>query len=75
MSVEEVVARIFSLDPSEVTDRSSRETIEEWDSMGHLSLITGLEEEFKVSIAIADAMEMTSVQHIKRILKDYGVAP
>ena len=43
--------------------------------MGNLSLITGLEEEFKVSIAIADAMEMTSVQHIKRILKDYGVAP
>lgn len=75
MSVEEVVARIFSLDPSEVTNRSSKETIAEWDSMGHLSMINGLEEEFKVSIAIADAMEMTSVQHIKRILKDYGVAP
>jgi acyl carrier protein len=75
MSVEEVVAKIFSLDPSEVTDRSSKETIAEWDSMGHLSLITGLEEEFKVSIAIVDAMAMTSVQHIKRILKDYGVAP
>ena len=42
--------------------------------MGHLSLITGLEEEFNVSIAIADAMEMTSVQHIKRILKDYKLA-
>lgn len=74
MSVETVVARIFSLDPSEVTDRSSKETIAEWDSMGHLSLITGLEEEFKVSIAIVDAMAMTSVQQIKRILKDYGVA-
>ena len=74
MSVEEVVARIFSLDSSEVTDQSSRDTIAEWDSMGHLSLITGLEEEFKVSIAIADAMAMTSVQHIKRILKDYGAA-
>ena len=75
MSVEEVVARVFNLDASEVTDQSSKETLAEWDSMGHLSLITGLEEEFNVSIAIADAMEMTSVQHIKRILKDYGVAP
>lgn len=74
MSVEEVVARVFSLDPSEVTDQSSKETIAEWDSMGHLSLVTGLEEEFKVSLAIADAMEMTSVHHIKKILKDYGVA-
>ena len=74
MSVEEVVARVFNLDPSEVTDQSSKETIAEWDSMGHLSLITGLEEEFKVSFAIADAMEMSSVQQIKSILKDYGVA-
>jgi len=75
MSVEEVVARVFNLDVSEVTDQSSKDTLEKWDSMGHLSLITGLEEEFKVSFAIADAMEMTSVQHIKKILKDYKVAP
>ena len=75
VSVEDVVARVFNLDVSEVTDQSSKETLAQWDSMGNLSLITGLEEEFKVSIAIADAMEMTSVQHIKRILKDYGVAP
>ena len=56
MSVEEVVARVFSLDSSEVTDQSSKDTIAEWDSMGHLSLVTGLEEEFKISLAIADAM-------------------
>jgi len=74
MNVEDVVAKVFNLDASDVTDESSKETIAEWDSMGHLSLITGLEEEFKVSFAIADAMEMTSVRHIKRILKDYGVA-
>ena len=73
MSVEEVVARTFNLDVSDVTDQSSNETIEEWDSMGNLSLVAGLEEEFKVSIAIADAMEMTSVQEIKRVLKEYGV--
>src|SRR5882762_3794772 len=73
VSVEDVVARVFNLDVSEVTDQSSKETLAQWDSMGNLSLITGLEEEFKVSIAIADAMEMTSVQQIKRILKDYGV--
>jgi len=74
MSVEEVVARVFHLDVSEVTDQASTETLAQWDSMGHLSLITGLEEEFKVSFAIVDAMEMSSVQRIKRILMDYGVA-
>jgi acyl carrier protein len=74
MSVEEVVAKVFKVDISEVTDLSSKETLAEWDSMGHLSLVMSLEERFKVSLSIADAMEMTSVQHIKRILKEYGVA-
>jgi acyl carrier protein len=74
MSVEAIVARVLNVDPSEVTDQSSRETLAQWDSMGHLSLITSLEEEFGVSLAIADAMEMTSVRDIKRILNEYGVA-
>jgi acyl carrier protein len=75
MSVEAVVARVLNVDPSEVTDETSRETLPEWDSMAHLSLVTGLEEEFKVSLAIADAMEMTSVLDIKRILREYGIVP
>ena len=74
MTVEEVVARVFNLDPSEVTDESSKDTIEEWDSMGNMSLVTGLEEAFSVSLSIADAMEMTSVQRIKSMLREYGVA-
>lgn len=74
MSVEEVVAKVFSLDPLEITDQSSKETIAEWDSMGHLSLVTSLEEKFKISLAIADAMEMTNVGEIKRVLKNYGVS-
>jgi acyl carrier protein len=73
MSVEMVLARVFHMDPSDVTDQTSNETLPEWDSMAHVSLIAGLEEEFKVSIAITDAMEMTSVSRIKRILKEYGV--
>jgi acyl carrier protein len=74
VTVEEVVARVFNLDPSEVTDESSKDTIEEWDSMGNMSLVTGLEAAFNVSLSIADAMEMTSVQRIKSMLREYGVA-
>jgi acyl carrier protein len=73
MTVEAVVGKVFNLDPEEVTDASSKDSIAEWDSMGHLSLITGLEEHFKISLSIADAMAMTSVGKIKTILKDYGI--
>ena len=74
MRVEEVVAKVFNLDTTEVTDALSKETIAEWDSMGHLSLITSLEERYKISLAISDAMEMTSVAKIKSVLKNYGIS-
>jgi acyl carrier protein len=74
MTVEELVAKVFNLDTTVVTDASSKETIAEWDSMGHLSLITSLEERYKISLAISDAMEMTTVAKIKAILKQYGIS-
>ncbi|CUS31745.1 acyl carrier protein [Candidatus Nitrospira nitrificans] len=74
MTIEAIVGKVFNLDPWNVTDSSSKDTLAEWDSMGHLSLITSLEEHYKVSLSIADAMEMTSVGKIKAILKGYGIS-
>ena len=73
MTVEELVGKVFMISPQELSDASSRDTIEQWDSMGHLTLITALEEHFQVSIAIADAMEMANIRKIKDVLKEYGV--
>ena len=74
MIVESIVAKALNLNPADVTETSSQDTIAEWDSMGHLSLVTNLEDHFRISIAIPDAMKMTSVAMIKSVLKDYGVA-
>jgi len=69
-TVEAVVSRVFGVD---VHEDSSPETVEGWDSMGHLNLVAALEKSFDVSIDIGDAMEMVSVRRIKEILLDYGV--
>ena len=74
MTVEEVVGKVFKINSLEISDTSSRNTIEQWDSMGHLALITALEEHFRVSISIADAMEMANIRKIKDVLKEYGVS-
>ena len=73
MTVEAIVGLVFHLDPEDITDGCSKDNIPEWDSMGHLSLITSLEEHYKISFSIADAMEMSSVGKIKATLKDYGI--
>ena len=72
-SIEEVLSRVFGLDRNNVNDSSSPETVEGWDSMGHLNLICALESDFNVSIDIGDAMEMVNVGRIRSILREYGV--
>ena len=72
-TVEEVVARVFGADPGSIDDSSSPESVEGWDSMGHLNLVTALEQDFNVSIDIGDVMEMVTVKKIREILEQYGV--
>jgi acyl carrier protein len=72
-AVEEVVSRVFGVDPGSLDDGSSPETVEGWDSMGHLNLVAALEQEFGVSIDIGDVMEMVTVKKIHEILLHYGV--
>jgi acyl carrier protein len=72
-TLEDVVARVFGVERGRVNDDSSPETVEGWDSMGHLNLISALEKDFNVSIDIVDTMEMVSVGKIREILLGYGV--
>ena len=72
-TVEEVVARVFGAEPGSVDAGSSPESVEGWDSMGHLNLIAALEKDFNISIDIGDAMDMVTVKRIREILLDYGV--
>ena len=74
MSVETIAGKILRVDPGSITDETSPGTLEQWDSMAHLYLIAELEEQFKVKISIADAMEMNSIAKIKEILRRYGAA-
>jgi acyl carrier protein len=72
-ALTEVVAQAFGVEPDSIGESSSPETVEGWDSMGHLNLIAALEKRFNISIDIGDAMEMVSVERIRTILLDYGV--
>jgi acyl carrier protein len=72
-TVGDVVARVFGVASDSIDASSSPESVEGWDSMGHLNLVAALEEAFGVSIDIGDAMEMVSVQRIREILSAYGV--
>lgn len=58
--VRQVLAGIFSFEPSDIGLDSSIKTIEQWDSLQHVNLMMAIEQEFDIRIDVEDAVEMTS---------------
>ena len=47
--------------------------IKKWDSMGHMDLMSVLEERFDISISTLDVLDFTDYEKGKTILAKYGV--
>jgi acyl carrier protein len=48
-------------------------TIEEWDSIGHMGLMSALEDAFDISLETEDIIEFSDYEKGKEILKKYEV--
>jgi acyl carrier protein len=48
--IKKVMSNVFEVHIEEITEDSSPDTIESWDSIKHLNLILALEEEFDIII-------------------------
>jgi len=68
IKVQKAFALAFDIDPQSVTMETQPSDISRWDSVGHLSLASSLEEVFGVSLDVDDLMEMESVREIVRII-------
>jgi acyl carrier protein len=73
MAPEAIVARVFGLPRRAVSDATSNTTEGAWDSLNHVTLILELEAAYGVSFSAEDALTMTDVGAIKRVLRSYGV--
>ncbi len=56
-----------------VNDKLKYNEIPEWDSIGHMTLISTLEEKFKISIETDDIVDFSSFKVGKKILKKYKI--
>lgn len=62
--VIEIVATTCDVDKSEVTENSTVGDFPSWDSVGHLSILTHVEEAFDISFEPEEMMEMEDVKDI-----------
>lgn len=68
-----IIAGALSVPVSEIDDQLSYQGIPEWDSMSHVSLISELESNYRISIEMEDALEMSTVSKVREVLTKYGV--
>lgn len=73
MAPESVVARVLGLPRNAVTDATSNATASTWDSLNHVTLVLELESTYGVALSPEDALAMTDVATIKRVLRTHGV--
>jgi acyl carrier protein len=68
--IKRVMAQIFGIDPAQIDDESSPDTIEKWDSMSHMNLVIALESEFGVELNEEQISEMITYRLVVLTLSE-----
>ena len=63
----------FSIDKQALNDTLEYNSVEEWDSVGHMTLIGLLEDTFDIAMDMDDIIDFSSYNKGYEILEKYGV--
>jgi acyl carrier protein len=70
---KKIFVKTFSLKENYNFDNLKYQDIPEWDSIGHMTLMSELENEFKISIDTDDIVDFSSFKKGQEILAKYKV--
>ena len=56
-----------------INDELKYNEIDEWDSIGHMTLVAALEEAFNITFETDDIIDFSSYKKGKEILSKYGI--
>jgi acyl carrier protein len=72
-SLEQIFADSLAINLSDISDALTYQSIPQWDSVAHMTLIAAVEDEFGIMLDTDDSIDMSSVGKAKAILQKYGV--
>jgi acyl carrier protein len=67
--VRGIASDLFAVPPERITDESSPETIESWDSPQQLNLILALEERFHFQLSPEEIEQMGNIGEIAKLVE------
>jgi acyl carrier protein len=69
---DEIFTKTFGINKSKLKGLKYQ-SINDWDSVGHMKLISVLEKKFKIQMDIDDIVDFSNYEKGKKILKKYKV--
>ena len=70
---QDIFIESLSIDLKKFTEEIKYNEIEEWDSIGHMTLMSALEEEFKITLETDDIVDFSSFKKGQEILNKYKI--
>lgn len=65
-----VVADVLEVDPAAIGPDFSMDTVEQWDSLRHMTLVLSIEEAFDITIPDEEAADITSWPLIRMVVAE-----
>ena len=67
--VIDIVSNILNIKKSKITENSGINTIEQWDSLKHMQIISAIEEEYKVEFSEEELIKSNNVKKLINSIK------
>jgi len=70
---QDIFIKSLSIDSKKFNENLKYNEIPEWDSIGHMTLMSGLEETFSITMETDDIVDFSSYKKGIEILKKYKI--
>jgi acyl carrier protein len=70
---QDIFIKSLSIDANKFNENIKYNDIPEWDSIGHMTLMSGLEEGFDITMDTDDIVDFSSFKKGRQILKKYKI--
>lgn len=74
MTLDSIIKEAFSLSKkTRLRESDGPGKLPEWDSLGHLNLLSTLEKEYAITFALDEMVAIETIADLKKLLKNKGV--
>jgi acyl carrier protein len=70
---QDIFIKSLSINSNKFNENIKYNEIPEWDSIGHMTLMAGLEEGFDITMDIDDIVDFSSFKKGKEVLRKYKI--